>query len=122
MAKTYEYTPRRRVVMQIAMFGILLGTVGLAALVDEQIVGKAAAALGPEQTLGALHFRLPEGWVAVGRSRRAPGASAIVRENGGPAETERTLVLYRQHIPSGMSPQESLDRMGLVSDVFGDVE
>ena len=119
MAKTYTYTQRRRVIMQITMFGILLGTIGLAALVDNKIAAGSIGELGPEQSLGDLHFRLPADWTPIPRSRRAPGAAVIVREVADDEDSERTLAVYRQHVPHGMTVQQFIDGMDLVSDIFG---
>jgi len=109
-----EYTRSRRNVMQMTMFFVLLGTVGLAALLDQRIGAAAVVPLGPEQAAGPLHFKLPAGWTQVAADDLDP--TVVAQASQG----QRTIRIYRQHIRRMLKPEAYLDESGMFSDIFGD--
>ena len=103
-------------VMQIVLFIVLLGAVGLAALVDRHLGGIGQMQLGPPQTSGPLHFRLPASWVIVTQIDGDPRVAAVATTPDG----HRKIRVYREHLRQLMSPGDYLDQVGLLSEIFGD--
>jgi hypothetical protein len=123
MASSGEYTPSRRIAMQAVMWLVLLSGVGLAALVDSQLVRTSRPNLSPDQTSGPLHYRLPSGWDLQSNLTRP--LVAVAREHGGQsliAGGPRTISVYRQHLRFMMPPATYLDRSGLAEEVFGNAD
>ena len=116
MPSTNVYTPQRRMVMQIVLFVVLIGAVGLAALVDRQLGGVGLMQLGPPQSSGPLHFRLPAGWVIVTQIDGDPRVAAVAATPDG----HRKIIVYRQRLRQLMPPGDYLDQVGLLSEIFGD--
>src|ERR1700722_9834233 len=104
MALPREYTRGRRNAMQATMFFILLGVVGLAALVDRQIGAATIPPLGPERTSGPLHFRLPSTWAIISDPNPQPGVIAEATQG------RLTLKVFRQRLRRLMSPEDYLER------------
>lgn len=116
-----QYTPAHRAAMQLTMFFVLAGSVGLAALVDQQRAGMNQVALGPVLSSGALHFRLPENWtVTQGFDFDDPRVVATATESKGPGDSHRTLKVFHQTLRRPISAQEYLERTGLLVEMFGD--
>jgi len=116
MPSTIVFTPRRRMVMQIVLFIVLLGAVGLAALVDRHLGGVGQMQLGPPQTSGPLHFRLPASWIVV---REINGDARIAAIATTP-DSHRKFTFYREGLQQIISPGDYLDQSGLLSEIFGD--
>jgi hypothetical protein len=122
MASPFIYTPRRRMMMQIFLFIVLLAAVGLAALVDRQRNAGTLITLGSVQTSGPVHIRFPANWLTQSSSAADPRVAAVAREVTPPNQPldGRTLILYRQRLRQIMSPGDYLDRVSLLGDVFGE--
>jgi len=120
MPPAREYTPARRKMMQGVLWIVLAGSVGLAAVVDHQLLGSRRASLGPELIVGALHIRLPVNWIA---SRlRSNLVDPLVLEmaepdNAASAGGARIIRVYSQLLRRPMSPDQYLDNSGLLDDV-----
>jgi hypothetical protein len=115
MAKPYEYTPARRVAMQMTLWGILAVSVGVAALVDTTL-GAKSLNLGSQMDKGPLHFQLPRGWVSALGSDDDVRVVAMAQE---PGEIGREIRVYSQRLRRVYPPAYYLDDVGLTSDIFG---
>jgi hypothetical protein len=107
--------------MQLTMFLVLVGSVGLAALVDQQRAGMNKVSLGPLFSNGSLHFRVPENWsVTQGFDFEDPRivATAVETKTGG--DSKRTIRVFHQSLRRPISAQEYMERTGLLVEIFGD--
>ncbi len=89
--------------MQAIMWVILMGTVGLASLLDYHLEHLREVFFGDQISDGPLQFQLPAGWAV---SRQANG-SGVVYEAAN-ATDGRVLRVIRRPIPRMMSPVEYL--------------
>jgi len=78
--------------MQAVMWGVLLCTIGVAALAGQLKRGSSAVKLGDPQLLDSVSVRLPRGW-----SITDEGTDAISAGDG--EEIERRFVLVRERDP-----------------------
>jgi hypothetical protein len=63
MARNWQYPRWRRLLMQSAMWVILGGTVGLAALLDRHQHELSQVPLAPPLQCGSIHLQLPANWI-----------------------------------------------------------
>jgi hypothetical protein len=87
--------------MQVAMWGILLCTIGVAALASQYKRGASSVKLGDPQLLDSVTVRIPKGWKFTDDGR--DGLRAV--ERGGDMWSKRTLVV-RERDPDEMSMLE----------------
>jgi hypothetical protein len=79
MARSWEYSPLRRVAMQLAMWTILALTLGLASIISRQKQEAFSVVLSKPTPFGDLMVRLPVGWHFV-ESRSEDGLVLRGRE------------------------------------------
>lgn len=126
MAKPGEYTRARYAAMQGVMWLVLLGAVGLASLVDQTIIPSARnLALGPVQSYGGVHFRLPATWDISPNPRDFyPVARAVAQEPEATATqfAPRKLIVYCVHLRQLSSAADYFTNSGMGSVIFGNVD
>lgn len=116
MPRAWEYPRGKHIAMQAAMWVILLATVGLAALVDYDLVKAMRVPLGEAITAGPFTYRLPADWKPTGRfGKGGRSVSEPSDRDGG-----RTLTVMTKHAPM-MTPLEFLLRAHFISDVDLDI-
>jgi hypothetical protein len=119
MARAGSYTPLKRTVMQAVMWCVLLAAIGAAALVDRQLKPMSGAQLGPLESSGILHYRLPVGWAAEPSTDRNVAVVAIDPVNPSAVGPRRTLVVYHRRIFTLTGPVDYLQSSGLMEQIFG---
>ena len=109
MTPTAQYPRSRYVMMQVALFLVLLATVALANWVSHRPVAAAAQA-GPI-SLGDFKLRLPPDWIVT----QKPIAHAIQIDAVEPDETGREISVLYQELTKPLPPMDYLQRSGLVT-------
>src|ERR1700691_1085686 len=111
MASTLAYAPDRRNTMQAILWGVLLAVVGLRALVDHEIGSIGRPLLGPEQTHGTLHYRLPAHWLVSVRARPNPMIVVLAAETRPNATSvaPTVIAIYRHRVARMMTVGEYMD-------------
>lgn len=116
MAKNWQYSRRRRMVMQATMWVVLGLMIALAGMVSRfrstsHPAGqpRAVVQLGPVIHRGEVSFRVPEGWtLAPGKQ---PNILGVWTDEGDPP---RTLLVFAERLPALIPPHIYLQRSGLV--------
>jgi hypothetical protein len=110
----WEYTSWRPIAMQIVMWLLLAGTVGLAALVNQYVQRQPRVTLSEPIAGDGLILRLPRGWQLV--DEPDPRIIVRLREPVSP-ENARLLTLYYE--PTTLdSPDTYLVESGLLPRVY----
>jgi hypothetical protein len=109
MTPTAQYPRSRYVMMQVALFVILLGTVALASWVSQRHV-KAVVQSGPI-ILGDFTLHMPADW-AVEKKQTVNAIQITATE---PDDTGRQISALYQQLREPESPMDYLQRSGLVS-------
>ena len=116
MPKPSDYTPKRRLIMQVVMTLILVATVALAAAVGAAVRRAARVELSGESvTANDVTVRLPAGW----RTRRVPNHPGVVVqaiEDGGDGnarggdrdDARRTVTVRVERLQAPVSPLQYL--------------
>jgi hypothetical protein len=135
MAKSWQYPRWRRIVMQLVLWLVLAGTLGLAALVDHKRSQTHRPSLGNAASYGDLEIRLPKRWqVAQGTDdhpllvvQATEGGTDSGDDDAGGGANEasaifggaRVIAIYRQHTGTLISPTEYLAQAGGSLGLFG---
>lgn len=106
MARLWEYPRWRRVLMQVAMWVIFGGALGLAQLVVRQRQ-LTPIVLEPRTRLGPLWVRLPQGWMPVSGQDPAAGEIRVADP-----EQPRDLTILVQRLPEGQKGGQEADQPG----------
>src|SRR4051812_47157624 len=115
MPSPREYTPQRRRIMEILMCAVLLGTIGLAAVVTRSAnrahrIELSADALSREN----VKVRLPLGWRMQASDASDARVIALATEaSAGPGRVARVVRVLSDRIETPMSPLKYLH------DAFG---
>ncbi|MBC8106493.1 MAG: hypothetical protein H7Z14_07885 [Anaerolineae bacterium] len=97
MPKPNDYSRGRFIAMQASMWGILLCTVGIAALASKYKRGSADVKLGEPRVIDSISVRLPKGWT----TSRDGADGWRATERASPAL--RRVILVREKDPEEMS-------------------
>ncbi len=122
MANPYIYTFRRRLLLQVAMVGILLATGGLAALVSRSRTYSPPVELAPPTDLGLFRVSMPAGWAQTREwltvpSAVAPHLIATEPDDGGDRPT-RILGVAQHMVKGSMTPRKYLrNELGIQGEV-----
>jgi hypothetical protein len=102
MARPSAYSRGRRIVMQVTMFGVLLATIGLAALVARSRERAVAVELETKPHLtDQLAIRLPKGWTPEQDSFDLPIKVTSHERAAGNPDKERVVTVYQTDTPPG---------------------
>jgi hypothetical protein len=108
--------------MQITLWLILAGTLGLAALVTHARQGSEVNSLGPEQSAGQLKFKLPRGWRATpilrGMKQADDRLVAIASEGANLSAGSRTMCVYYEQLDKPADAEAYLNKSGLLGVLF----
>lgn len=97
--------------MQVTMWLVLAGTVGLAALVTRERNHRSRAELAQVRTVDTLTVTLPTKWKIV---EGGDGATLLIAREPGSAGEARTLTIRRQRVRGVTTPQAFLTASGLL--------
>jgi hypothetical protein len=106
---TAQYPRSRYVAMQVVLFFILLGTVGLAQWVSKRHANTGK--LNTPITLGNFTLYLPADWPA--EQKQTPGSIHVVAAD--PDDPSRRLDAIFQRLRQSMEPMDYLLRSGIVT-------
>jgi len=110
MAKTWQYSRWRRVVMQVTLGVILAATVGLAALVTRQRSREARIELSATPTrVGVLEARFPKGWETHHEFFRRTSRHTVEATDPDPTN-QRRLAVVQESLESGTTPAQFVAR------------
>lgn len=100
------YTPRRRLLMQVVVWLVFAGSIGLAAGVVQWKLARTHVELTAPQTIvGGLELRLPRGWeVRVGRD----GVIQVTCMEPTPTGVGRCLIIVSQRVAADTHPLDLL--------------
>jgi len=110
MPRTWNFPPRRNLIMQAVMCALLGATVGLAALVDHRLHAALYLPLTNPIVDGAISFRLPAGWKTSVRTD--DGGSIIQTATEQLPGGGRVLSISHQRVDRLMPPVEYLHISG----------
>lgn len=109
MAISREYTPKKRVLMQVAMWLILLAMLGLAGLVTRQRQAAMDIKLSETLTHEGITLSLPKDWKVT---RYSPDDGPLLLKATHPKEPRKALLLRRDWFPyRGVPIVHLLDRL-----------
>lgn len=97
MSRPNEYTRGRFITMQVVMWGVLLCTVGVAALASRYKRGSSAVTLGEPQLIDSISVRLPKGWKI--NDEGSDGVRAVERTD----PSWRRVIVVRERDPESMT-------------------
>lgn len=97
---------KRRIALQVVLWGVLAATVGLAVVVRGALDRSMGIQLGAAQTIGSLRLRLPVGWVTL--ESEIPGGIWILSHEEAAEEPQEHIEIYHLINPNNLSPQELL--------------
>jgi hypothetical protein len=114
MAKSWHYPRWRRHVMQITMWIVLAGTVGLAMVVNHFERKALEPRLGAAQTIGDVTFRAPANWKPPGDNPSDPQTLITLLESDDDSGRARSISILRQRGNALKSPLEYLMQHGVL--------
>ena len=109
MARPWQYTRSRRLLMQGVMWLVLGGTVAVAALVSR--IKARSSELGPPETQGAVEVLLPKGWerdlTTLSRTKWELTAREPVGRHEEPG-SGRVIKVTQEMKSPGLTPEDQL--------------
>ncbi len=109
MSDNTAYTPRKRVLLQVVMWVLLVATVGAASLLISVKKGLWRVDLTDAQTYGSLELRLPRNWQVIHQRRGGVDSLQVVE----PTAPRRSLSLRVTH-PEASGAMDFLMGSGLM--------
>ncbi len=115
MARVAGYSSGRRTILQIVLFLVFLGTVGLASLVARYKIKSLELRLGPPVAFDGLEVRVPLRW-NVQLPRAGAGTLYLVATEtvASPDQRPRILTIAREQVEDPSPPLEYLLTSGLM--------
>jgi hypothetical protein len=122
MARPWDYPRWRRTAMQIALWLIFGGTLGLASLLTHARHQTPLVILGTERIAGTLRLKLPQGWRSL---RLLPDVAqadsrivAVVADGMSRATGSRTITVYCEQTDTPTQAEQYLQDSGLLTQLF----
>ncbi len=109
-------TGTRRVILQVVLAGVLLATMGLAALTMRSVEAAMEVELSAPQEVVTLRLRLPEGWEYDADVHEQ--VAAIFGSTPRDQVPRRWLEVHHYANPEGLDPEDYLNVRGVVPPVY----